>query len=204
MRRVAPALAVATVIVAALPAAAQEGPFYVGTGLGYNAPSDASVSGGAISNSIEFEGDWAGALSGGWLAWGTPGANGLRLELEGAYRNNKADSVSGRPATGEVGVLSFLGNAFWDIDLDTWLTPYLGGGLGYARVNHDQVTPIGGTMIDAEDFAFAWQLGGLVAPSPSTSRTVCRRRWTIATSPFSTSATPRAPAPSRRATRAMR
>ncbi|MGE0254997.1 MAG: outer membrane beta-barrel protein [Alphaproteobacteria bacterium] len=162
MRRVAPALA-AVILLAAMPAAAQEGRYYVGTALGYNMPSDASISGGAISNSIELEGDWVGSLSAGWLAWGTPGAGGLRLDLEGGYRNNNADSISGRSANGEVGVLSLLGNAFWDIDLDTWLTPYLGGGLGYARVNYDGVGPIGGTSIDEEDFSFAWQVGGGLA-----------------------------------------
>jgi len=163
MRRVVPALAAATLLASALPAAAQEGRYYVGAALGYNAPADADVTGGAIANNLEFEGDWAGMLSGGWLAWGTPGAGGLRLEAEGAYRNNNADSVSGRSATGEAGVLSFMGNAFWDIDLDTWLTPYLGGGIGYARVNYDNVGPFAGRVIDEEDFNFAWQLGGGLA-----------------------------------------
>lgn len=154
MRRVVPALVAVTLLVNASPAAAQEGRPYIGGALGHNMPSAADVGGGAIANNLEFECDLAGMLSGGWLAWGTPGAGGLRLEAEGAYRNNNADSVSVTTATGAAEVLSFMGNAFWDVDLDTWLTPYLGGGIGYARVNYDNSGPFAGRVIDEEDFNF--------------------------------------------------
>lgn len=113
---------------------------YLGVGLGANLLAGTDVSGNygpqreaIIGGSAEFEWGYAGVLS---LGWGY--GNGLRVELEGSYRQNDTKSYieqsfreSGHGAASSYGLML---NVFYDIDLGDALngvTPYFGVGTGY-------------------------------------------------------------------------
>jgi opacity protein-like surface antigen len=100
-----------------------------------------------------------GALGYG-LALG-PGGGRLRLEANASWRENDIDGLDADgldiEADGELGVLVGLANAYYDFDLGLPLRPYLGGGVGAARVSVD--TDTGGLLdVDDEGWAFAWNL----------------------------------------------
>ena len=92
-----------------------------------------------------------------------------RIELELAYRINDIDSfTSGVTVSGggEVSALSGLVNAFYDIKTDSKITPYIGGGLGVAYVEIDNLLlSFNGITIpgNEDDTVFAYQVGGGIA-----------------------------------------
>ncbi len=180
--------------------AADEG-FYAGLGVGLALVRDAGVKGhptaqhptpldatAAIDNDVA-----AHAV----LGYGF--ANGLRLEAELGWRENDlqdmavrqpgsfADTLPAqlrplapriltagkRPLDGEVKAASFMASLYYDIDLGGGWTPYVGGGLGLARISvtansKDATLPaaLGGLEIPGRlllhdsDMVFAYQLGG--------------------------------------------
>ena len=111
--------------------------------------------------------------------------NGLRLEVEGNYRNNqfrtpyRIGSDSGREEK-----YGAMGNVLFDLDIGSpYLFPYIGGGVGYQRVNHtERVSNPAGVRFSTgsafavsnilpplrtEDNAFAYQaIAGLSIPIP--------------------------------------
>ena len=78
-------------------------------------------------------------------AWG----NNWRTELEFSYRGNDIDQIdpdgagfSGWPSgtiSGDTTALAVMANILYDIDLGGALTPYIGGGVGIADLDHDIV-----------------------------------------------------------------
>jgi OmpA-OmpF porin, OOP family len=133
---------------------------YIGAGFGANYLQGASASGVDVG----FEWGYAGVLSVGY-GFG----NGLRLELEGSYRQNDVDSVKAAAPVGRLarpgGNASSYGvmfNALYDFNLGA-VAPYLGAGLGYQIHNYDGVR---GTavatgnrlLIDGDEGNFAYQL----------------------------------------------
>lgn len=133
--------------------------FYVGVGAGLNMTRDAdtSFSGGALdgtSTDMDFNRGFAGTLSGGYKF-----SNGLRTELELGLRNNAVDNFGG-DASGRVRSLSLMGNVLYDINTGTAFTPYLGAGLGYARVKASGINGAGAIAavnVDDSDSKFAYQ-----------------------------------------------
>ncbi|EHL99478.1 putative outer membrane protein [Acetobacteraceae bacterium AT-5844] len=155
---------------------------YIGGGAGWNwlQDTDINVRGtsgevlrsalpGADSNGkLENEDGWVGVLSVGW-GFG----NGLRAEVEGNFRENSSDSLSGFGSQGFQNIggktrsWGAMVNAFYDFDLYTlfggprWIQPYLGAGIGWARTQLDGVdgTTANGTrlLIDGEEDVFAYQ-----------------------------------------------
>ncbi|MCC7425594.1 MAG: OmpA family protein [Alphaproteobacteria bacterium] len=148
----------------ALPAVAMAQPVsgpYIGATAGYNIhiDSDAATTGFG-RNTIEFEGGGAGTLS---LGWGF--GNGFRVELEGGYRSNKVDGVTGAGGGspgGTVSAWTAMANALFDFNLGP-VNPYIGAGAGYAMVNYDSVGRVGNARIDGDDGQFAYQ--GIVGVS---------------------------------------
>ncbi|CAH2599122.1 Outer membrane protein [Rhodovastum atsumiense] len=125
--------------VLALPAVAQAQPInglYVGGGLGYNYTQDidtkgtAAIPGGTVSGSGKLTGN-GGLGAVGSVGWGF--GNGVRVELEGNYRENhtrlsKAGAVRGGADLQTYGVMI---NGLYDFDLGLPVTPYAGAGIGY-------------------------------------------------------------------------
>ncbi len=86
-----------------------------------------------------------------------------RVEIEAAYRSNGLDEVSFAQATlpteGDVRVASLMLNTFGEYRDTLPMLPYIGGGIGLARVELDGVR-FGDTLLfDDSDTVFAWQVG---------------------------------------------
>ena len=168
-------LLAATVL--ALPMAAQAQPisgFYIGAGAGVNMLMETDITlsrqfGGTSasrSGQAEFNYGFAGVIS---LGYGF--GNGVRAEIEGNFRQNDVDSLSGFPgslagrsrADGTVQSYGVMGNALFDFDLGrgSFVTPYIGVGAGYVFHNYDGVRgrdSVGNTVtIDGDDGRFAYQ-----------------------------------------------
>lgn len=90
-----------------------------------------------------------------YAAIGYAFGNDWRAELEFSHRNNDIDSIamdgpgfSGWPSgtiTGDTTAIAIMANLIKDIDLGGPITPYIGGGVGFADVDHDitGVNPVG-------------------------------------------------------------
>jgi outer membrane protein OmpA-like peptidoglycan-associated protein len=121
------------------------------------------------TGNADFDTGWVGVLSVGY-AFG----NGLRAEIEGNYRDNSINGISGfagiaapRQQSGDVQSYGAMANLFYDFDLG-WnlggvgIVPYIGGGIGYAVQNWDGVTISSPATnrtvrIDGDNGNFAWQ-----------------------------------------------
>lgn len=169
------ALLAATVL--SLPVAAQAQPItglYIGGGVGanYHENSDATVSGagGRVNlGSGSIRTNW-GYTALGSIGWGF--GNGLRVEIEGNYRNNGVRSVSGAfTSGGTIHQYGVMGNALYDFNFLNWnlagvsVTPYVGAGVGYVFSDWRNVygrSAAGRVRIDDRDGQFAYQgIGGV-------------------------------------------
>ena len=84
----------------------------------------------------------------------------IRLEAEYLYHGNESFSTAGDNL--DLTAHSILGDAFFDLQTDTELTPYIGGGLGLACLN-DRITTVGNYSSKGNRWNFAWNAGGGVA-----------------------------------------
>ena len=94
---------------------------------------------------------------------------GLRLEAEITVRNNGISSVTDTsgplfppgttfPAKGSITSIAFMTNAVYDFMPESVWTPYLGVGVGAARISIGDAGPAGtGINVDAKDWQFAYQ-----------------------------------------------
>jgi opacity protein-like surface antigen len=153
---------------AAVATQAVAGPFYVSVLGGANWMQDQSLSRTGSTGHYEID---TGFMVGGAIgvhldAW----LRGLRTEVEAAYRRNEFDghytTFSGFATgalQGNVSNFSILANVWYDIDVGSKVVPYLGGGVGWARVRFDSNvftpggSPLGSFLI--EDSGFTYQLG---------------------------------------------
>ncbi len=67
------------------------------------------------------------------------------------------DGLSGVAADGNLSNVGLMFNAFYDFNIDSNWTPFIGGGLGYSRVTYDNFSVGGTTLIDDSADAFSWQ-----------------------------------------------
>ncbi len=153
-------LLAATILAAPALAVAQpvSGP-YIALGGGYNLRQSTAIEldNAPVSGRQAFDGGWVGLGSFGW-GFG----NGLRLELEGGYRSNDADTLridgEGKYANinGSFSQWSAMANVLFDIDLGLdWMSPYVGAGAGWAWMRGKSV--IDGNGYSGTDNQFAYQ-----------------------------------------------
>lgn len=136
--------------------AAPEGPF-VGIMGGANFTGDLDVSGAGVgvNRSVDTDTGYAVIPSIGYRF-----GNGLRSELEFGYRKNDVDGVSGSTSgSGEIKARSAMLNLLYDVNMNGRVSPYIGGGIGYAKVRYDGVQPVGvpGIGVNDSDRVFAYQ-----------------------------------------------
>ncbi len=158
MKRLSLALAVATLGLSSAAMAQGYNGWYLGARAGVTWLDDHSYSTGGAVRSFDFDHGWG--LSGNvGYQFGGP----FRLELEVAYRTNDIDSITSggarlAGATGEMNSLAFMVNGFYDINTGTAFTPYVGLGVGYARVSADGISATGlGFTNGDDDNKFAYQ-----------------------------------------------
>jgi OmpA-OmpF porin, OOP family len=111
---------------------------------------------------------------------------GGRVELEFGYRSNDIDKFSAGGMSvaggGDVTSTSLMLNGYFDFKSQSQWTPFLGAGLGMAKVDVENVT-IGNIVIgDADDTVFAYQfIAGLgYAVTPNTSIDISYRYFATA------------------------
>ena len=115
---------------------------------------------GGITNTLETD---AGFIVGG--AAGLEFMPGWRGEIEVSYWQVDPDSWTnagfvGAGLNGHVSSVNVLANVWYDIELNTIVEPYLGGGIGIGFVDGDLSTTNGiGVQFDGDDTGFAYQVG---------------------------------------------
>ena len=148
--------AVAGVMAAALPAAAQEAPYVAGS-IGATFPEN-------VSSSIGVEAE----TKRGYSLSGAVGYDfrAFRAEIEASYRESGVDEASGFGVSvqgkGEVSALSAMANAYFEPTLQIGpLQPYVGAGIGIARFRASQVEAVGipgAGPVTASETGLAYQL----------------------------------------------
>lgn len=144
---------------------------YVSGFIGASIPNDTDVTGSAIDDRVRFDpGVNLGATGG--FDFGM-----LRLEGELSYKHGEITSVvinansstpeRFRSIDGRIGVMAMMGNMFIDLHNPSPITPYFGGGIGFAAVHQDDTfgtSTINGDRLQLyesdDDAVFAYQAGG--------------------------------------------
>ena len=169
----------AATVLAALPDTAQAQPvngFYVNAGAGVNFKPDQGVTG--FLNGVNASGSAQINYDTGYTVLGSGGygfGNGLRVEVEGNYRANGLNSISrggvSANASGTNHTYGVMANALYDFDIGlNWLYPYIGGGVGYAWNQYDNIragtsNPISGGNASGTTGGFAYQaIAGAAMP----------------------------------------
>ena len=95
----------------------------------------------------------------------------LRLEGEISHKYSEIDSITDQNANfrfrkpdGNLGVTAFMANAFFDLHNETRVTPYLGGGIGFASLHLSDTrgNDAAGRLLlyeEDDDTVFAYQVG---------------------------------------------
>jgi len=136
---------------------AKEGPYVTGAA-GGSFPRDSKMKGAGFDQSADMDAGWL-ALIGVGNAYG----NGFRTEFELGYQRSNVDKVSGVSASGHMAAASLMGNVYYDFPVDWSVKPFVGVGLGGARVSASGITPVNGSRVGDNDIGFAWQATAGVA-----------------------------------------
>ncbi|HVC61409.1 MAG TPA: OmpA family protein [Acetobacteraceae bacterium] len=152
----------------ALPIVASAQPvtgLYIGGGVGVNLMQDETAKSGSGSGKFESQVGPAAVIS---LGWGF--GNGLRAEIEGDYRTNKFDHLSGFGGGSSAGgweqKYGAMANVLYDFNgLSPMVVPYVGVGAGYMGVNEQNVRAGGSQLRTDTKGSFAYQaILGLAVP----------------------------------------
>lgn len=103
----------------------------------------------------------------------------LRLEAEAVYAVSDVSNIGGTTARGNISTAGLMFNFLYDIHLSPRWIPYLGGGIGYSRVNFDNFSSSGVLIADDSNDVFSWQFKGGIAYqfSPSLAMTLGYRYY---------------------------
>ncbi len=139
-------------------AVAADGKPYAGIAAGVAILDDSTLSDN--SGSVELSYNTGYVVSG---VVGYEFGNGLRLEGELNYRQADTDKASAGGASAsinsDVWSIGMMANAYYDFKNSSSITPYIGGGIGFANVNVGDGS-IGGVQVweEDDDTVFAYQL----------------------------------------------
>jgi OOP family OmpA-OmpF porin len=124
--------------------------FYVGGAAGANFQETNRFRGGAADSNAGYDTGYVGLLS---LGYGM--GSGLRLELEGSYRNNGVGRISGATGHGGSQIGSLMVNGIYDLNYALpgflqALEPHFGAGIGAAKV-WEHSAPHAGFLVHGQD-----------------------------------------------------
>lgn len=129
--------------------------WYAGANIGLAMASDADVTEGPFSATIEYDSGFAIGAAVGYAI------SNFRVEGEIDWQKNDMDRVKmeGMSASldGDTSNLAFLANGYYDFANNSAFTPFIGAGIGVAKIDVD----VEGDSDD--DTVFAYQLGAGVA-----------------------------------------
>jgi outer membrane protein OmpA-like peptidoglycan-associated protein len=133
--------------------------FYVGIFGGAAFPLHSSIDGPSVPGGSS-RADWdTGYVVGGTLGYIV--GNGFRAELEGAYRRSSINGLYGvGNADGRIANTSAMGNVIYDINTGTFVTPYIGAGVGMSYVQiraNPAATATPQASFDNHDVVLAYQ-----------------------------------------------
>ncbi len=168
-------VAVATVSVAAGGAMAQNA--YFGVLGGFNFTHDGEFDNTGLEATFD-----RGYAYGAMFGYHTRGP--VRLEGEITYRGNPINTVGGVPSPEKLSSTSLMANAYYDFSLGGSWTPYVGAGLGVARVNFQSAA-------DVRDIVLAYQaiLGLAYNVTPNTVVALDYRYFGVDTPKFEATTT---------------
>jgi opacity protein-like surface antigen len=135
---------------------------YVSGNIGFAMLSDSDITDSTLPGATittEYDTGWA---LGGALGYDF---NRFRVEGEISYQKNDVDKIGAMgvsfDASGDVSSLVFLINGYFDFVNDSGFTPYISAGLGYAKVefNDLKVPAISSLSAGDDDSVFAYQVG---------------------------------------------
>jgi opacity protein-like surface antigen len=140
-----------------------EGP-YVSGNLGIAMASDSDLSETGATGTMEFDQGFAFGVAAGY------GFGSTRVEGEIAYQKNDYDKLSinvpgvgswSTDVDGDATSTAFLVNGYYDFKNNSSITPFIGAGLGFAKVDVGAISVPGfGTVTtSADDTVFAYQIG---------------------------------------------
>ncbi len=147
---------ITTIAIGGATASAQE--WYAGAFAGWNNTSDTEFETalGTIDTTFNKGAIWG--LSGGYRL-----GNGVRLEGEVSWRDADVDNhkLGGAILDGSKGAAksrSFMANALYDFNRDGKVQPYIGGGIGWSKIDYDSfgVDAVPDVLND-DDGVFAYQ-----------------------------------------------
>jgi opacity protein-like surface antigen len=125
-----------------------------------------------IDGDVEYSGsdfDFDADIDNGFTAGIALGAHfneWLRGEIELSGNWHDADGeftyIGTYDVDGDVDALFALANVWFEIPIDTFFRPYVGGGIGFGRLSVD-IDTTNGDFFDDHDWGFAYQLGAGVA-----------------------------------------
>ncbi|WP_298273497.1 outer membrane beta-barrel protein [Geobacter sp.] len=165
-------ITIAAIALCAIPAVSGATPphpgAYVSGFLGVSAPLDTDVTGfagGPINDRVEFDPSINVGGTGGY-DFGL-----IRLEGEISYKHGEIKSVTDDTGfrfggvDGNIGALAVMANAFFDLHNATPITPYWGGGIGFAvlKISDTFGNDATGRLLlypEDDDTVFAYQAGG--------------------------------------------
>ena len=124
---------------------------YLGAGILGSLQTDRTVSGAAVGELDTKLGYGANAVAG--YQFDT----GIRIEGEINYRRNSADTFNNANSDGRLNSWGLMGNLIWEYDNPSGIYPYIGAGLGGARVSANDFSNLGGAALDDSDVVLAYQ-----------------------------------------------
>jgi len=145
---------------------------YMSGYVGVSVPKDTTVTGYSgnvyFSEEIEFDPGINIGMTGGY-DFGL-----FRMEGELSYKHGEMSEINGKSANyqfrdvdGDLGAFAMLFNGFFDLHNDSPITPYIGGGIGFATLyisDTDGTDTLDGARVflyeEDYDSVFAYQVGG--------------------------------------------
>jgi OmpA-OmpF porin, OOP family len=149
--RITNTVALAAIMAGAAGAAQATEGWYGRADIGYSIDGDVSFS-SPVDEDVSFEEDWMESIGAGYAL-----DNGLRLEFELAHRFNQMEPVDDFITTGDARSWSGMVNAYYDFNRGGTFEPYVGLGIGAARVSLSTADHPSLTYIDNNDTALAYQ-----------------------------------------------
>ena len=148
------------------------------------AVTDSEATALGLSN-VEISFDNGVGLS---LAAGSSVSDVVRLEGEFSYRKNDMDTISASmggasatlPINGEIESMALMGNIFADINTSSAITPFLGLGIGFSKLDAE----IEGDSEDDTVFAYQFILGAGFKVNDSTAIDLSYRYFATADPDF--------------------
>ena len=153
MRRIMPVTIVAALCLMAGAADAFAQTYYLGVRGGYNYSHESQVQAGGVSG-LPATFDPTGAAA---VAFGFEWTDGWRFEGETSWRRAAFDSIGALPANnGDAEIYATLVNVYYGLRKDAIVNPYLGGGVGVARLSVADLV-VGAATVDDFGVGMAWQ-----------------------------------------------